>query len=81
MITKDQIVKALYNSAKKTVTTKGVEMTSVFADQADAILNLIQSDISGPGEQLLAFLKYLDKDYKPAWITHEGIVKDYLSEQ
>lgn len=45
MITKDQIIKALYNSAKKTETTEGVEMNFIFADQADAILNLLQADV------------------------------------
>lgn len=44
MITKDEIIKALYYSAKKTETAEGFQIDTVFSNQADAVLRLINQE-------------------------------------
>jgi hypothetical protein len=39
------------------------------------------ADVSGRSELLFAFLKYLDEHDKAAWITHAGVIKEFLNKQ
>jgi hypothetical protein len=43
MITKDQLIKALYSAAKQIESDDGVQLSVIFEDQADAVLDLLSS--------------------------------------
>lgn len=63
MITKEQIIKTLYECRKQTDTTNGVHLQFIFAEQADAILNLLQSAVSSRREQLaISALRRIEKN-------------------
>jgi len=78
MITKEQIIEALYKSAKKTETKDGILMDFLFADGADAVLNILKDEKNS--NIPIQFAEWLSEN---EWVkrtkTHPSKIGQYYS--